>query len=301
MNLVEQSQKSPAVRNAALSILRSFGLDSRNTLAVARALFRWIRNNIKFVLDPAEVETIQDPLVTLNLLAGDCDDHSILMAALAESVGIPARFHVVGPGRQEFQHVYAELLVNGRWLPADTAESKQLGHSVGHFNAEKIYAHEGASNMRGLGQTVTIDILRQAAYDATIAELDRQWSNKTINRASIMQAMNDAVAPGSPLTDDYARGPVLQAMRDFLAAIPGDQYIPTTSLAGLGFIGGLIGDIWGAVKGAWNGIKNIITGGGSEVPAAPPPESPWKSFLSGPVPWLLGGAAVLFALRSGKK
>jgi hypothetical protein len=296
--LVERSLHEPSTRNLALSIVRPLGLDSRRPLALARALFRWVKTNVKYVYDPLDVETIQHPLVTVRLGAGDCDDFAILLVALARSVGIPARFRVVGPSPDSFEHVYAEFLVNGRWLAADPVVSTQLGRSLGFYSSTKSYAF-GGLQMNGIDPAYYPDVAESVAYDAARQELSRQWQNKTINRGLIAAAMAQAVAPTSVISDPAFQAGAVRAMRDFLSAVTVDQYVPSAGLAGLG-VGGLIGGIWGAIKGAWEGVKNIVTGGGDTTTVVQEAPSPWSGFLSGPVPWVVGAALVIMALRSGK-
>lgn len=54
-------------------------------------------------------------------IEGDCDCRCVLFQSLAESLGYPTRICIMrGPGRSDFSHVFPEVLVNGRWLCADT-------------------------------------------------------------------------------------------------------------------------------------------------------------------------------------
>lgn len=96
--------------------------------AVAARIRAWLARYVRFVPDPVRDELIHDPVVMLETLArdgvaaGDCDDVATLGATLAESVGLPARFRVLGfdaPGAP-FSHVYAEVLAGSRWMELDT-------------------------------------------------------------------------------------------------------------------------------------------------------------------------------------
>jgi hypothetical protein len=91
--------------------------------AEAKAIFDWMVKNIRYVTDPVHIEFIMSPAKLLTeVKAGDCDDLSIAMAALAEAVGIPARFVAVKTGaNKRFNHVYPELYINGRWIAYDIA------------------------------------------------------------------------------------------------------------------------------------------------------------------------------------
>lgn len=87
----------------------------------ARALFQYVRDSITYVSDPRSVETVRFPMQTLQLGAGDCDDKSLLLAALAESVGFKTRFAAWRIGADPIPtHVSAQLFVAGSgWQNAE--------------------------------------------------------------------------------------------------------------------------------------------------------------------------------------
>ena len=69
------------------------------------------------------VETLQTPLVTMEIKQGDCDDQSVLLASLLESIGHPTRFVAIkqnffGP----YVHVYTETRIGPKWYPLETTE-----------------------------------------------------------------------------------------------------------------------------------------------------------------------------------
>jgi hypothetical protein len=53
----------------------------------AETVRQWVRGNIEYRNDPAGHELIQDPIVTLDQQAGDCDDMTILAGCLLRAVG----------------------------------------------------------------------------------------------------------------------------------------------------------------------------------------------------------------------
>lgn len=176
--LVSDAIHRPDVRLVAIDILRKAGVDTRDHRQVAAALYSWVQENIRYLNDPFNVETIQAPEVTLEVGAGDCDDHSALMAALAMSVGIPARFQVVGMDPDAFMHIYPELNIGGRWLPADTTESYGFGVMPVEFPSQKTYSLGGSLMLQsaaGVGLAGTFDDIwddiRQDVRDA-IKNLD---------------------------------------------------------------------------------------------------------------------------------
>lgn len=67
------------------------------------SLIKSIKEQYKYVKDPNGFDYFADPTESISLMAGDCDDHSILMASVLEAIGTSVRI-VWAPG-----HVYPEL------------------------------------------------------------------------------------------------------------------------------------------------------------------------------------------------
>jgi len=69
------------------------------------AVFKKINENWNYVSDPQDDEYIARASESVRLLAGDCDDHSILMAAAIKAIGgVPRLVYTRG-------HIYPEMLV----------------------------------------------------------------------------------------------------------------------------------------------------------------------------------------------
>lgn len=116
--LVKQYRSSGTIRDTARNIVE--GLPSQAFRDEARALFHFVRDEIRYLGDVNEVETIQAPDVTLAAGQGDCDDKATLLAALLQSIGHPTQFVAIGfsePG--VFEHVYVRTLIGERWLGMD--------------------------------------------------------------------------------------------------------------------------------------------------------------------------------------
>lgn len=115
----------PAIRLLSLDIISD--LPGKDFAGEARRIFEWVRENIRYVMDVNEVETIHTPDVLLRLRQGDCDDMATLLAAMLESVGHPARFVAVGPMPGAFEHVYVETRIANAWIAADPTEPHDFG------------------------------------------------------------------------------------------------------------------------------------------------------------------------------
>lgn len=125
-SLVKRFKRDPMIREAAISLIAQ--VQPRNWAGEARAVFEYVRDQIRYTRDVNRVETLQTPPVTMELEAGDCDDKSTLLAALLESVGHPSRFVAAGyqtPGR--YSHVYVETKIGEQWVPLDATAAKPFG------------------------------------------------------------------------------------------------------------------------------------------------------------------------------
>ena len=98
----------------------------------------WVRDSIIYVPDPQDVEMLQSPVRTLDIMTGDCDDKAILVATLLATIGFATRFKAVGgvgsgwsgnedddsdqvdPQNAPYTHVFAEVRLGTRWLALDT-------------------------------------------------------------------------------------------------------------------------------------------------------------------------------------
>src|SRR5437762_3176726 len=107
--------KNPVVRDFAVDATNEYFADEQQVtkmkyriLIQCLAIFKKINENWNYVSDPQDEEYIAKASESVNLLAGDCDDHSILMAAAVKSIGGTQRL-VYTNG-----HIYPELLIGSR-------------------------------------------------------------------------------------------------------------------------------------------------------------------------------------------
>jgi Transglutaminase-like superfamily len=108
--------------------------------AIIAALDRWMRAHFRFVRDPLGQERLHTPAELLADVArrgaawADCDDAAILAAALALSIGIPARYVAVAflERRAPYAHVWVELQNGGGgwWIVDPTRGSQMLDWSA---------------------------------------------------------------------------------------------------------------------------------------------------------------------------
>jgi transglutaminase-like putative cysteine protease len=115
------------IRNQANKIFSDAALPPRDWNGEIAALHAFVRDHIRYVRDPVDLELVQTPEVTLEKGYGDCDDKSTLLAALLTATGHPARLTVVGMNGGPFSHVLAETKTGERWVPLETIIDKPVG------------------------------------------------------------------------------------------------------------------------------------------------------------------------------
>ena len=123
--IAKDYSKAPAIRDLALSLVRH--LPNKKWLAEVKAIHQYVIDNIRYTKDIAGCETLQTPIQTLKLGQGDCDDHSMLVGSLLLAIGHPIMFVAVGRFPGQFQHVYTETKIAGKWVPVETTENWPVG------------------------------------------------------------------------------------------------------------------------------------------------------------------------------
>jgi hypothetical protein len=104
---------NPKVRSfAIMATIKNFNdlkeYSNYRTIIQCFAVFKEINSRWNYVSDPKGKDYIATASESLRYLSGDCDDHSILMAACIKSIGgIPRLIHTDG-------HIYPEILIGSR-------------------------------------------------------------------------------------------------------------------------------------------------------------------------------------------
>lgn len=306
---VRNSLLEGQIRLTALSIIERANVPRKDDVALARSLFEWVRSHVRYVRDPVGVETVQAPDVTLRLLAGDCDDQSVLLAALAMSVGLAVRWRVIGESPQNFSHIYLEILADGRWCPADTTLKNRFGQAPPHSGATKVYNFKGETAMLGQKTTAVayplatsklrrvrarplrprrltsargggrgVGMARSTAArligQAVKATLTDNWRSGLINRndlLSYLRVIREGNAPftGSPFFENHITAAIKRFHKD-MDARGIKSFKPEGQIAGLGEMDGFLKSIWNGVKSVVRTGVSLVTGGGV-APAGPVP------------------------------
>lgn len=136
--MVRRYKKAVPIRQLAFAIIDNVR-GHKNFSAQVRAIHAWVTSNIQYVKDITGVETLATPVKTLEFGKGDCDDQSVLVASLLESIGHPTRFVAIklqplGP----FVHVFTETKIGPNWYAVETTERWPVGKGPPKFAGRMV-------------------------------------------------------------------------------------------------------------------------------------------------------------------
>jgi ribosomal protein L31E len=163
--LATQDAHTYEIRSLATRITRD--VPSKDKIGELGALYRWVRDNVRYRHDPRGLEWIQAPTRTLKERAGDCDDLAGLLSALAQSIGYETRYRTVGPKLHDQRHVSTEALANEServWVSLDpvlepprksTKPSSDLGQFGQRAPGAAVYYSETGHPMTTLRGTAS--------------------------------------------------------------------------------------------------------------------------------------------------
>ncbi len=152
--LVWGSVGMPIVHRAASQVR---GMANRQNELLSVALHRWVRLNVQYVPDETLVEQgaegrelliAPNVLLAMNPAQGDCDDFSMVAAAIATNLGMRCRFVAVALEKDNptrYSHIFIQVEdnvgPNGEkdWVTLDCSHGLYAGWEVqGQFNRYEV-------------------------------------------------------------------------------------------------------------------------------------------------------------------
>ena len=141
------TEPDPAVRAAAVRMATAHFTDVRVhddefTLIQTLSIFKEINRQWRYVSDPKGQEYFASPIESVGLMAGDCDDHAVLMAACIKAIGGEVRLvrtqgHVYPEARiGEDKHMERAAHLIRKVLFADEVGDAPLYH---HTDANGVH------------------------------------------------------------------------------------------------------------------------------------------------------------------
>lgn len=115
---------TPFIREYAISLLQ--GLRDNDQVGQANRLVDFVRSKLTYVRDPLNSEYIVSPVRLLQnyqrtgYMAGDCDDHVLLLNSLLGAVGIPTKaIGVKFNNPTVYNHVVSGVQIRGQLFLVD--------------------------------------------------------------------------------------------------------------------------------------------------------------------------------------
>jgi transglutaminase-like putative cysteine protease len=126
--LVKAGRRDPTIRTTAAELLLVSGVPAKDFYGEAETIFNYVQSTIRYTQDVNDVETLHPAQWVLANGYGDCDDFSILIASMLESVGHKCRFMAISfEGPEDFSHVLVQTKIGDRWITVDATEPEAFG------------------------------------------------------------------------------------------------------------------------------------------------------------------------------
>jgi transglutaminase-like putative cysteine protease len=136
-------QVTPEIKQLADKIV-TLSCIKTHKICNAKSIFYFVQQNFNYLNDPLAFEYYKTPQESLKSKSGDCDDGSILLSSLLQSIGLRTRFVFV-PG-----HVYVQVRIpeaisaykeDNNWINLDsTCSNCEFGEiHYSYTNSEKRY------------------------------------------------------------------------------------------------------------------------------------------------------------------
>jgi hypothetical protein len=117
------------------------------------AIYYWVCQNIRYIRDPDDVELLKTPRKILQTKSGDCDDMSILLAAMCMTAGNPVDFCLAGFSPGALSHVYCAVRTPAGHLVLDPVANRSTGSmlkDIKHMQIVRLTVGDGVMDA-GIG------------------------------------------------------------------------------------------------------------------------------------------------------
>ncbi len=139
------SVRDPRLRQLAVSIVSKrsrshnestgdggWAIAERDYWGEVKALFNWMRANVRYIRDTATIDTFATAMRTIEVRGGDCDDYTIALGAMLMSIGYSVRMKTIQTkDSDDWNHIYLQVgLPPGKatkWKTLDASVSQPAG------------------------------------------------------------------------------------------------------------------------------------------------------------------------------
>lgn len=116
--------RSPQVREFSVGLLK--GLENNDQVGQVNRIIDFVRSNLTYVRDPVDSEYVISPVQLLTqwqtnrFMAGDCDDHCLLLNTMLGTLGIDTKFVGVKFNNADiYNHVICGVNLRGQLYLVD--------------------------------------------------------------------------------------------------------------------------------------------------------------------------------------
>ena len=139
LSIYLKSTTNCPINNAAIKrVVDSLTSGLTTDLAKATAIYNYVRDTISYSF---YYDTKYGAAGTLSAKKGNCVDHSHLLIAMFRTAKLPARY-VHGTctfsSGSTYGHVWAQVLVNGKWVVADATSSRNSLGNIVNWNTKSF-------------------------------------------------------------------------------------------------------------------------------------------------------------------
>lgn len=124
--LVKAGKVDPLVRLNAAKLVADIR-PQKSYAEMIRRIHAFVRDQIAYLPDIRNVETLHPASFILQHKYGDCDDKSVLVASMLESIGFATKLVAVGTAPNTCTHVYVEVKLGRHWVAVECTENVPLG------------------------------------------------------------------------------------------------------------------------------------------------------------------------------
>lgn len=192
-----EDSRSPIVRRAAAEAASQAADNS--TAAIAAAVWKWIRAHVVFQLDsttaapvtstPDQAELLIRPidLLTMPQPAGDCDDQSMLCAAMLRALGIDSAYKTVAadPSAPDlYSHVYVVADTPEGTIALDCSHGPHSGWEVQPVGKTRTWRMEAMHQLGSIDWGALLQTGVQAGADIAKARFGQPPEGTFIQQGS---------------------------------------------------------------------------------------------------------------------
>jgi len=148
IRLIRESKQIPEVRKVSEDTI--LGVPERDWRAEMKALYNYVKENMRYTQDPENLEMVKTPLRHVTdikergITYGDCDDATVLLGALLVNAGYVIKVVIVksewNPG-DSYNHIYlyAQVPNTQAWVSLDATAKNQPFGFEGKYRERKTY------------------------------------------------------------------------------------------------------------------------------------------------------------------